>query len=145
MGFISKPIFARLVKRFQIRQDKTEFLENSHYVVPVTDADALVRETKYQTTTGTATNRTDTFTVPLGKRWHMLSFCASRTNAGVISIQIVVQGQAMEINATAATATAGYWNYYPMRLDAGDSAQIVFNSGTSGPLTSVIYYLEEDA
>lgn len=143
MGFISKPIFAQLAKRFSVRQAGVEQLESGQVLVPVTNADELVRSVKLAQTTGSTTARNDDYTVPLGKTWYILVISMSRSNTGVNSMQPTIDGVLFDLNQGSGTFLA--WDKYPLRVKQGDTIRCAFASGTSGPLTSSIYYLEEDS
>ena len=144
MGIVSKPIFAKLAKRFQIRQESAESLRSGDVLVPVTDADDFVREPKFQTTSSTTTGRTDTYTVPLGKTWRVLAINAARANAGDNFIY-VSDGTIEPILAYNAASTNLVWNTFPLRVGEGKSIKVQMSAGTSGALVSNIYYLEEDS
>ena len=145
MGFVSKPIFAKLARRFQIRQEAAESLQSGQTLVPTTDADDFVREPKSQTTSGTATGRTDTYTVPLGKTWRVLAINAARANAGDNYIYIVDGAIEPMLDFNAASTNLCWNDASGLRIGEGRGIKVQMSAGTSGALVSIIYYLEEDA
>ena len=147
MGFISKPIFARLAKRFEIRQDAAQSLESGGVLVPITNADELVRLRKEQVETATATNKTSNFTVPLGKLWRVWIVSIERQQADGTNYTYInaPNGDSILIATTATSKTHFQTFHGGMPVQEGWTIQVTAGTGTSGGITNAIYYEEEDA
>lgn len=147
MGFISKPIFSRLAKRFQIRQAASEQLESGQVLVPITNADELVRERKEQVETATATNKTSNFTVPLGKLWRVWIVSVEREQADGTNYTYLnhPNGDSIMIATTPTSKTHFQTFYGGLPVQEGWTVQVIAGTGTSGGITNAIYYEEEDA
>ena len=145
MGLISKPIFSRLAKRYDIRQAASESMESGQVLVPVTNADELLRIAKGSSTTApNNTARTDTYTVPNNKKWILYWATCARANTGDNIIDLQISGSRYTITRnTASTLLNVALNQIP--LSAGDSVIIEMQAGTSGALYSYVFYAEEDA
>jgi len=155
MGLISKPIFPRLAKRFQVRQGSSEQLETGLVLVPITDADRLLRAGKISTTTSEAQSRTDTYTVPSGKRWTLQNVYIFRddqasgapydtiaiidTNGNTATVANQQFSGVESMNNLTGTPSS------PIILESGWQIVITFStSGVTSTITSSIVYEEED-
>lgn len=155
MGLVGRPLFPRLAKRFLVRQGAAEELETGTVLVPTTNADDLLRTGKIARTTGNAQLRTDTYTVPSGKRWRLQNIYVYRADAsatadtGTITdtngnaVKVIYQtfSGAESMNNLTGTPSS------PLILEQGWTIVIDFTtSGVAASLIeSAIFYEEEDA
>ena len=145
MGLVSKPVFPRIAKRFQVRQESSEQLETGKVLVPVTNADDLIKTPKVQEASDTATGVTHTFSIPEGKIWTIKGISGQRQQQGSIQIAIVdSDGYQIVLNYGTATDTFVAFPYLNFRMGTAWSIQIVYGTGTSGAMNSGILYEEED-
>ena len=147
MGFISKPVFSRLAKRYGIRQSSSETLESGQVLVPFTDADSLLRVSKATGKQDTDTEIVHTYEVPSGKRWHIRYIGMKRAQAGSIAADVYgsyeISGVS-EVPLYSVASATSYFSNLNFILDEGSSIVITFGSGTSGNLNSGLIYEEED-
>ena len=143
---IKKPIFGRLLNRFGIAQGSSPALYMGDTVVPVTSADELTKKITGQRTSSSTTARTDTYTVPAGKRWLMLfaSFERSNTGTGYVYLQVDNTGFDQMVNTWATATNAAFSFPAGVYLKQGDYVKIQCDSGTSGGINTNVIYMEED-
>lgn len=144
----TKPLLHRLGKRYGVVLEdpvKDNVTQIRPEIILVSQADDLLKVTKGQETTGTATARTDTYAVPSGKRWRLVSAVASRANAEAINFYARLNGTSYFFDRAGATTTIHAANFNPVTVDENDAVIIEFATGVSGSLTSTIIYEEEDA
>jgi hypothetical protein len=147
---IKKPIATQLYKRFNVSQD-SPFLYLGDTVIPITNADELTKTNKSQKTTGTATTRTDTYTVPVGKRWIMIDagwtgnftvgdcYWAVNFNDGNGDQTIYYVASAQDSGAS-----RGGLYVRGVTLLPGNSFTVIRATAASGSIISNILYQEED-
>lgn len=144
-NLIKSLISARLHNRLGTSIDvSAPQLELGNVLVPVTQADGLLLRSKGQAVTGSATSRTDTYTVPSGKKWNIKNILLIRANAAIMAIQFLLQGTGYFVQYSLATDTYMKYIGTDIILLPGDAVVCTFNTGTSGALDSVIVYEEED-
>lgn len=144
---VKKPFMQKYLSRLGISQTNSLSLRLGDVLWPTINFDLLTTETTTQTTTGTGTSRTDTYIVPNGKIWTLRHSNCTRATAG--TIQILVKGTNSGATGEewypATSGTSLQTEYYGLRLKGGDLISFVFGAGTSGTLTSVLFYEETDA
>jgi hypothetical protein len=112
-------------------------------IQPVTIVDPALRTTTADTTTTSAASDNHVYTVPAKKTWFIKSASAGRANSGNVSLVITIGGTAVSFELlSGVTGTQKFDVSQEIRLDAGDSADFSFATGTSGNLTSYIIYEE---
>ena len=89
-------------------------------------------------TTGTATDRNDAYTVPAGKKWIVREIRFARAQAGSCSLNMDIDGTSVTVDQGITVTAFIYTN--PFMLRAGDIVTMQFHAGTSGSLTSTIIY-----
>lgn len=95
-----------------------------------------------QKTAGTATSRTDAYTVPTGKYWILKTANFNRTNAGANHIQVTIDSTSYNVYIGATTETITNYDLLSLRLKAGDTVSCLATTGTSGNIESHITYEE---
>jgi len=143
MGLISKPIFARLAKRFQVRQTTVEQLETGNTLVPVTIADDLLKTVVFAGQAEVATDATHTFPVPAGKTWTLQAVSMNRDNAAAMRISAGESEYRVRLATGAATDTVASWTG-SLLLKQNQVVEAVYSTGVSGDLVTTITYIEED-
>jgi len=146
-GIIKKPLTGKLNTRFNVSQNEGQ-LTLGDTVIPVTLVDEHTKITKRYRTTGTATARTDTYTVPVSKRWTLITATLGRSNAAISEGFIDLDDGggntyayytgASETSSRATTEIRG------VTLTAGQKFIWTANTATSGTITTDIIVLEED-
>ena len=143
---ITKPLLRRLFARFGIMQSGDPVMQLTPGVMGVYDADQLVAQAKAQTTQGATTNRTDTYTVPAGKEWRLVSSILYRAQSGSCDINATFASVTVnQIRQIAAFTNETYLQWERITMREGDSIIFVFAAGTSGSIGSTILYEEYDA
>jgi hypothetical protein len=115
--------------------------------VPVTNVDELLRTPNIRQLSDTATNISQEYAVPSGKRWLLRGISAQRIEAGIIRFYIDKPEEAgsIQINEGVITGTDLYSFFPPLIVDATWIVRVTFSTGLEGTLTSAIIYDEEDA
>jgi hypothetical protein len=94
-----------------------------------------------QLTTGTATSRTDTYTVPAGKYWILKKMYYYRANAGNNNLYLEIDS--INTNFHLGLSQIQFEeNINNIRLKAGDSVIFTMQTGTSGDIITSLYYEE---
>lgn len=140
----TKPIFSKLQTKLALQQTDNPRLYLADVIAPIVDVDFILAQSQGQTTNGTATNRTDDYTVPATKFWKMKTAAMVRANAGDVVFQCVINGVVLSMNyLTSQTKT--FIPMYDIKLKAGDIMRISNGNGTSGDIATFIIYEEYDA
>lgn len=90
------------------------------------------------------TTRTDTYTVPVGKKWLVRRSYYFRVNTANVSEVLTISGTDYYISGTTPVANQGVSQMQEITLKAGDSWKFIFASASSGNLQSSIVYEESD-
>lgn len=143
MAFIGRPILPKLAERLKIRQDATQTLEFSPQLVPVVDIETILASRKGQKTDSAVTARTDTYTVPAGKQWHVTWLHTYRGAASSMLISRVVSGTSYDFYGSA-TYSGFIQTPCDIWLNAGDSIVFRNDTGASGQIITTIHYDEYD-
>jgi len=96
-----------------------------------------------QSTSGNATDRTDTYTVPANKYWILKLARWYRANSQNVSVNIEIDGTQYPIR-TDINCTAGDMQLQNIKLKAEDAIIVYFSTGTNGSLKSSVIYEEYD-
>lgn len=153
MGRVSKPVMAKMGKRYGVLQDANQALQTSDILIPITNADELVK-TPLIATVGpvaiSATGKLNIVSVPVGKRWT------------VYAAEVLLSSGTYTFNAIYATAKDGSTActmYYvaagSTRLVTSGMAPFILNEGMqlgvevlsftgAGNATFFYAYVEED-
>ena len=128
-----------------------EVVKNEGIYVPPTlqltkTVNEVYQQTKAQEISSSVANRTDTYTVPDGKRWTIIAFSLGRANAATATMDLIIagvtytiqrsNGAVSQMNLTDVVST--------IVLDAGDSIQCVAGAAGAGTITTDLIYIEED-
>lgn len=143
MAFIGRPILPKLAERLKIRQEASQSLEFSPVLSPVIDIDKLLLQGKAQKTDTAATARTDTYTVPTGKLWHVTWLHTYRGSAASMVIFRVIHGTDYDLYGSA--SYSGFIQFSTdLWLLAGDAIKFRNDTGTSGQIITAVHYDEYD-
>ena len=150
MGIVNKPIYPKIATRFGVQQDNGQSLTTGTEIIPVTNADELIRTPKLVAVSNGASDTTITLTVPPKKRWHVRSLVFERGGSGFMYFYIYDDGSTL--NTWSLSTPAGTTGTY-MRYDPG--VEVVLNPGwqiigalgsttTAGTVYLTAYIEEED-
>lgn len=141
-------VIQRLTDRYQLTQLGTDTIFTlNESVQPVTLVDELLATPRGQKTSGSASSRTDTYTVPQGKVWIMKNMYMERSNGQSMRTDVVIDGVSYGVDEDPSATATRYSYPFPanFKVKAGDSVNAVFGSGTSGNMISHILYEELDS
>lgn len=147
IGVIKRPILSKLATRYNISQVGSS-LHLGDTLIPTINADDLVKSLKQTSTTGTATARTDVYTVPAGKVWIPVAASFLNNSYGDQWIRISLDGGTTLTSlkyVAGASSTDLFWEAgVVIRLTEGHQFRMQRDTGTSNPITTTFLYLEED-
>jgi len=150
------PVWRRLYQRFKLEPfPATVGPDVGKTIIPITDADTLLRENRAVQETNTAPAGDDTeftiLTVPGGKRWTVYDIDVSFTSGDNTIKQFLVGDTSRNLNVilVAFTPAAGKQEFLPVpiKLEEGDTIK-ARTTGTGGAATvmeSTAWIDEEDA
>jgi hypothetical protein len=133
----------RLYSLFQTEGGYKEPVQMMPTVQPVVEMDKFNKTVKVGKTITTNTTDTHSYVVPSGKRWVFSYFNLYRANAATAFINLIIGG--VTIDFWSGTSATEWWGpmFNPVIMNTGDTIYVGFNAGTSGTLTSLVYYIEE--
>ena len=92
-------------------------------------------------TTGSATTRTDTYTVPADTQWVLKRMAVSRANTGLNRCKLIIDSITYTFTDLVG-ATSDEWDLLDCTIKAGDSVVVEMQTGGLGALTSFVFYHE---
>lgn len=148
MSFISRSddVFRRLISRFDLETLNREKVVIPSSIQPVTMVDPLLITLLHiQKIIGTRTYTLDEFPVPVGKRWHIISYGQTRAQTGALDVLIYdPAGDSIVIDSMATGTSHSKVLATPIMLDHGWILQLNGGAGTDGSIISKVLVLEED-
>jgi hypothetical protein len=112
--------------------------------VSISNTYSGVEDIKYSTTSGNATTRSDTYTVPANKFWILKHYHFYRNNTGNMNISLNIDAFETAFVAVDVASNRYFGQMYDIKLKAGDSVKFNFLTGTSGNCMSMLQYEEYD-
>lgn len=149
MGLISKPIVAKLGKKFGVRQSASEQLETGNVLIPVTIADSLVTDTRIvsQTVAYTIPTTLTSHVVPSGKRWRFVAYSCYLASGTATFDQVTIGTSTSQIILFRQTAAATLNYVAPTDIYLTEGQFIGFNMAAvtgAGNANCTLLYEEED-
>jgi hypothetical protein len=131
-----------LKDRFNLDRSDPFSLRALHLNLLTTDLDSLLTESKAQSTSTTATDASDTYTVPAGKRWKVKLLTIDRQNAGTNEIYFSETALGPDVKVAEDVASIFTTVQTDIILDEGQSVTLAPGTGTSGVIITQIWYEE---
>jgi len=117
-------------------------------ILPVTDADALLRDPDLQTSTQAQTTSAIVYyTVPAGERWYLVGYHAFRVGGDRDVNAVAVSNGVMAMNIDAFTAVSERVHHFPekLRLETGWTIRLDGNGGTTDGNWTMEIWVEVEA
>jgi len=117
-------------------------------VQPVIDMQGFNRISVQQQQLTSSTTATHNFTVPANKRWIVRAWSVTRANAGTLAVKLLNAG-GYAVTVTSLASSTDYQsttlpNWPDVILNATDYISFIHGAGTSGNISSQIWYEEMD-
>jgi len=144
----NKPIFAKLLQRFNAVQGAQSPLYIGDVVTPVINVNELTQRLNSKWSNTTAVAAALTLDVPVGKQYIVKMASCKRANAGDIELEMLLPngvGTAQSVYFTVGGTLLNWTAPDMFILNPGDQFSIKCQTGTSGSITLAIVYLEVDA
>jgi hypothetical protein len=117
---------ARIKAEYNLDASAPVSLRMLPYVSYVTSLDEIKSEPKAQVTSGVASSRTDTYTVPAGVRWRVKNIGVERFYAGLERVRMNINGNTGPVGGSAGTQVSSFNIVCDINLGAGD--QVIVES-----------------